>query len=217
ESFEVWAGQYFHQTEPTLFVANSSPMGQETPADTVQFFLRELGIFQQKGALAGSEPGFAAAYGVAPVDLGEDGRMDIAVLERRVNLNEPNGEGTSQAARLSFFRTDFDEQTFSEEPEFERTLDFVGGTALASGDFNCDGWPDLVIAYSEEASVGPDASGALTVIYGPNYGTASERVIDSDVNASAGDIVVADLDADGVPEIAVPQWEPGAVKIYSPR
>jgi len=81
-------------------------------------------------------------------------------------------------------------------------------TTLASGDFNGDGWPDLVIGVPDEDYKGSN-SGAVTVIYGSEYGLAydnDQQLWDFDVEKDdhfGWALAVGDFNGDGLDDLAV--------------
>jgi hypothetical protein len=46
------------------------------------------------------------------------------------------------------------------------------GEALTTGDFNCDGYPDLAIGHPRESSPGISSHGAVTIVFGGRFGAA---------------------------------------------
>ena len=89
------------------------------------------------------------------------------------------------------------------------------GTALAIGDFNGDGHPDLAIGAAGEAIGATVKAGAVHVLYGTNSGLAAEGnvVLHQDASgvpgvAEAGDqfgshLVAGDFNGDGLADLAV--------------
>ncbi|GLZ77093.1 hypothetical protein Afil01_19000 [Actinorhabdospora filicis] len=97
------------------------------------------------------------------------------------------------------------------------------GTALASGDFNGDGYADLAVGSPTEDNDSFTDSGAIIVLYGSSSGLSTE----SNMFASGArtgyhlgqSLVALDLDGDGMDELAAgaPGWDSGAVLVYERR
>ncbi|MEM9004381.1 MAG: hypothetical protein AAGE59_12765 [Cyanobacteria bacterium P01_F01_bin.86] len=111
------------------------------------------------------------------------------------------------------------------------------GETLATGDFNQDGFDDLVIGVYGEAIGARNDAGAVSIIYGSNAGLSAFRTrhdqlfyqdLDTGTASEAGDyfgksIATGDFDGDGYDDLAVgapgEEWEDiedaGVIHIYS--
>jgi hypothetical protein len=111
-------------------------------------------------------------------DFNNDGKMDIAASQtNQVSILLGNGDGT-----------------------FQSPISFANprAGALAAADFNRDGKLDLVVAPLFTNTAGP---AALNVYLGNGDGTFGPAT-PFHVDSSPGNIVVADFNADGIPDIA---------------
>jgi len=108
------------------------------------------------------------------------------------------------------------------------------GNALASGDFNRDGFDDLAVGAEFEEINGMEAAGAVNIIYGSPDGlnAAGNQFLHQDVSgvedsAEQGDrfgnaLVAGDFNGDGRDDLAVGVWleafgdlgDPGAVHVF---
>ena len=69
----------------------------------------------------------------------------------------------------------------------------TGGIAIATGDFNGDGVPDLVVA---------DTPSGLTILLGNGDGTFTPTVANPATGIDPGAIAVGDFNGDGIPDLA---------------
>jgi hypothetical protein len=117
---------------------------------------------------------------IALADLDADGAMDLAVVH-----------ATEDA--LVFFAGDG-------RGGFARVADLDAGAGprtLGLGDFNGDGIADLAVG--RQPGGGPPSLG---ILLGDGLGRFA-RIVDLDLKADPSQVVVADLDADGVPDLVV--------------
>jgi hypothetical protein len=120
------------------------------------------------------------AYGIAAADLNSDGKLDLAFAIESGSLVGSdvffgNGDGTF---------------TKTSAPGFDSI-----STALAVGDFNQDGYPDLAAPQ--------DADESVYVALGSATGTLTDSKVTPATGANPVSIAVADFNGDGVTDIAV--------------
>jgi hypothetical protein len=121
------------------------------------------------------------AYEVSIGDFNSDGKPDLAVTDAgengigMVTVFLGNGDGS--------FTQKYTAPT--------------GGlpAAMANGDFNGDGIPDLAIA---------DFAGKLTILLGNGDGTFANKVSMSLPSGYSSTIAVSDLNGDGIPDLVLP-------------
>jgi hypothetical protein len=133
---------------------------------------------------------------VAMADLNGDGKLDLAVV---------NVDAYTVSVLLNTTPTG------ASTPSFAAKVDFDTGPApqaIAVGDFNGDGRPDLaVVDFGSNVSVLLDAtaSGASAPSFSPR--------VDFPTTARCDGIAVADLNGDGKPDVAVTCGEGGDIAI----
>jgi hypothetical protein len=121
---------------------------------------------------------------VVVADFNGDGILDLAMLDYSTGISIflGKGDGTFQAAKpYCTTGTPPTPCQAGSEP-----------LAIAVGDFNSDGIPDLAIAFNSSAGV----------ILGKGDGTFLPEV-DNDAGSASRSLVVGDFDRDGSPDIAV--------------
>jgi uncharacterized protein (TIGR03437 family) len=129
---------------------------------------------------AGAEPGV-----IVVADFNGDGQPDLVVanqLSNSVSVLLNNGAGIFQPAR-NFIAA---------------TCSGCRLTAVASGDFNGDGKPDLAVVASGALS----AAGAVSILLGNGNGTFQAPLTTASGNGPVS-LAVADFNADGVADLAV--------------
>jgi FG-GAP-like repeat len=140
---------------------------------------------------------------VAIADIDGDGKADIVVA------NSGNGKGRTVGV---YRNTTFDRTLSFALPKLVQTL--VWPIAIAVADLDRDGKPDLVVAHFTFYQDGED-SGRISIFR--NISTPGTIAFDSPVTLSCKygtrSICVADLDADGRPEIIVTS-APWVVSIF---
>lgn len=176
----------------------------------------DLGIF----GVSQEDDGFATA--LAAADFDQDGDDDLAIGVPNQDL----GFGTTVAdAGLVFIVNGSDSGLDTDALQLWSQAALEGteeendrfGSRLTTGDFNGDGYPDLVVGLPfEDVGVLADA-GAVNIIYGSNSGLTEtgNQIIDPDnanfgATLSAGathhfgwDITAGDYDGDGYADLAV--------------
>jgi len=128
-------------------------------------------------------PAGVTPWGIATADFDADGHLDLAVADasrNSVSLLHGFGDGT-----------------FGPPAQLPAGLE---PTAIVATDLNHDGRPDLVVANSAQSKDGA-VDGDVTVFLGAGDGTFGEAT-HIPMGNQPRDVVVADLDADGHPDIA---------------
>ena len=149
---------------------------EETPFFTVSVFLGK----GSKGKFADAVPFIGGGDGadIESGRFGKDRNPDLAVTDSDNNTVEVfagNGDGTF----------DFD--------EFDSYPGFSGPYGLDVARLPGDRWPDIVVANS--------GAGGVDILYGKRNGTFEDPV-GFDAGDADDDVVVSDLNRDGVPDIA---------------
>ena len=174
-------------------------------SDTVSVLLGNGdGTFQAAvNVAAGTSP-----FSVAVADFNGDGKMDLAVSSEDcgcVSLLLGNGDGTFQPA-----------------PDYYATGD--APVSLAVGDFNGDGRPGVVTAnYGSGPPPLPyptdDTAGTVSVLLGNGNGTFHAAVSyptgneDPGTEATPSSVALADLNGDGMLDLAVANYGNGTVSV----
>jgi Chitobiase/beta-hexosaminidase C-terminal domain/FG-GAP-like repeat/Bacterial Ig-like domain (group 3)/FG-GAP repeat len=141
------------------------------------------GTFQSVG------PALPVAIYLGPAlvgDFNQDGIPDLALSGEyysAVNIFLGKGDGT------------FTQVTGTSNPSISEPL------AIAAGDFNHDGKPDLAIS-NYNASQGDAVSPDLTILLGNGDGTFTSGTEDTQFNGT-GALIAADVNGDGVPDLVV--------------
>src|SRR5262249_60909514 len=81
--------------------------------------------------------------------------------------------------------------------------------ALAVGDFDRDGIPDLAVTHDTPAHTGP---GAVTILLGNGDGTF-RNAGDNPVGTGPGSAAIADFDNDGNPDVVTANLSDGTVSV----
>lgn len=156
--------------------------------------LRAAGADGGNGVIAGvDEPDDGSSMLIAAADFNRDGVADVAQIVR------PSGDRSGPyTVQLLFgqkdgsFKPKLDPMTLKGDPR-----------AIASGDFNGDGNPDLLIG---------DGNGTVTELLGDGKGNLRSNDEIARVG-SAVSIAVGDFNRDGIPDVAVSDFRANAVTI----
>lgn len=153
-------------------LTNNTPMGT-TPA---AFAAR------QDNPVIGNGPNAVAA-----ADFNLDGKIDFVILNKNSNTIETFTNTTPVNANTF---------TFS---QLTRATAAAAPVALAVGDLNCDGRPDLAVVTESDTCEIYFNNGAATV----NFNAASPGVPIVSGGEGARGVTIADFNADGTPDVAV--------------
>lgn len=134
-------------------------------------------------------------------DLNRDGLPEAILL--------PNDNGTTKRRLLSVFWADRDGWSGARRTNLW-TMD---ARALAVGDLNGDGWPDLAVLNGTRWAPEDGPEAVVRIYWGSADGFRHEARRDI-VVARAVDLQVADLDGDSRSELLVLQNNPGRIQIY---
>ena len=123
-------------------------------------------------------------------DLNKDGFPDVVLI--------PNNNGTTTRRFLSIFWGGPDGWSGSRRSDL-MTMD---ARAVAVADLNGDGWPDIIVLNGSRWSAADGPESFVRIYWGGPDGFSHERHRDIVVPPSA-DLIAADLDGDGRPDLAV--------------
>ena len=188
-SSSVAIGDFNGDGNPDVVVANQCSTSDCKSGGSVSVLLGR-GNGKLKSAQTFSS-GAYTALAVAISDFNKDGKLDLAVANQCQNTNCQNGavsvllgngNGTFQPA-----------QTFASSGYYT--------DAVAVGDFNGDGNPDLVLASQCQDS--SCQNGGMSVLLGNGNGTFQTAQSYSSGGAQADSVVVTDLTGDGIPDLVV--------------
>lgn len=177
--------------------------------------LAHLSLIQQGGSCAGAlEAGDRLGEALAVGDFNGDGYDDVAMGAPGEDVG---GAGNAGAVIVSFGSS----FGITHAGSFAVTANTIGqtslagarfGHALASGDFNLDGYDDLVIGAPYE-NVGPAAAGGrVYIVYGNPGGLNPTSIALDETNAGGGletndrfgfSLAVGNFDGAGYPDLAI--------------
>ena len=145
-------------------------------------------IFKQPPVLYPTPDGPATAVVLA--DVNKDGNADAIVVDG--NWNNPNGSITGAVSVL----LGNGDGTF--QPAVTYPVILRGTDAVAVGDLNGDGWPDLVVV-SNDGYCG--AYDCLGVLLNKGDGTFNAAVGYSTAGFDISSVVISDVNGDGKPDL----------------
>ncbi len=135
-------------------------------------------------------------YSVAVADFNHDGILDLAVA---------NGGSGTVSILLGKGSGGIGDGTFAPAKSVPAASQ---PRSVAVGDLNGDGIADLVVA---------DYAGAVSILFGQGSGGFGDGTFSAPVPFPAGpnatDVAIADLNADGLPDLAVPNYLTNSVSV----
>ena len=160
-------------------------------------------------------PAQAARLVAAPYDFDGDGRTELVVGAPRLAVSGHAAAGgltvvspTTRAKPRSSDARLFTQSTSGVDGASEHDDDF--GSAVASADFDGDGYADLAVGLPGEDFSGAKDAGAVTILYGTSKGLSGKRSVQlseptgKSARARFGSaLAVGDLNHDGYPDLAV--------------
>ena len=186
--------------KPDLVVSNacaSGPVAGVCSTDGSVAVLLGNGDGTFQAAVAYDTGGFSAST-VVLADVNGDGKVDLLVLNHC-------GSSSSCADSLVAVLLGNGDGTFKTAVNYDAGA-VSTSEALAVGDVNCDGTPDLIVANLCQVSTcnnNGDESGSVSILLGNGDGTFSEKTNFSTNLAGTDGIAVGDVNGDGKPDIAV--------------
>jgi hypothetical protein len=133
------------------------------------------------------------AYALYAEDLNGDGNPDLAVVNQCQNGASCSGTVTVLLGNGN--------GTFQEPPTYGTAG--VQPDAVAVGDVNGDGNPDLVVANSCESNCGSNSEGLVMVLLGNGTGTFTPGAKYPTGGYKSSSVAIADVNGDGKPDIVV--------------
>ena len=146
--------------------------------------------------------GSALAATAIPSDFNGDGHVDVAVGTLATVQQRPFAGLTAvvygTGSTLNTAQRQRIDESLSWVPGVAEPNDAFG-SALASADFNSDGYADLAVCAPTQMEIPFGFVGSLTILFGrPNGLTRASRVV-----ASCGEVATGDINRDGRPDLAV--------------
>jgi hypothetical protein len=146
--------------------------------------------------------------GIVAGDFNGDGNLDLAVLSPyagviahafQITILLGHGDGTFTLGPTALLN--------------DGALGYLKYTSIAVGDFNGDGKLDIVTASEPSEDCLPETGqtscnvGSLTILLGNGDGTFNQSTIAVRAAAYLNSVVVADLNGDGIPDLAVTDFD----------
>jgi hypothetical protein len=192
-----------------LVVANYGTPLTDPPTPSTQ---NTVVVFRNKTVPRATAPDFQLT---ATLPMGDDTNPSA------VALADLNGDGKPDLvvtlAKINKLRIYFNGTTPGQDPAFTASSpEYITGAnpiAVAIGDLNGDGKPDLVVANAAT----PTTNGTLTVLLNQTApGSTTPTFTQSDLTAGAtpDSVTIADVNGDGKPDLIVTHFDSNSVTIY---
>lgn len=230
--YELTAGDFNGDGRPDIAVTNSADDG-----------LRDVSVYcSQPGGGFGGREDYDTGYrpfGITSADLNGDGRADLAVANyyqqtAAVLLRQSTGGFAKNSYSLGssepygIVAADFNldgipDLAINSSSDIQilngrgggtfspcRSLSLLGGYGnIVAADLNRDGRPDLVTTQNNNSGL----NGKIQVTY-LKAGGVVDSVQTYDVGAGADGVVAADLDGDGLIDLAAAKWSTRGITVY---
>ncbi|MEC4818630.1 MAG: DUF4347 domain-containing protein [Scytonema sp. PMC 1069.18] len=159
-------------------VLSNSNSGIYTSSGNIEVFLGTgTGSFENPMTIAeGGKP-----RQIVVADFNSDGNQDIAVADDNASVSVLLGNGTGSFATATNFAV--------------ADIDRGFATGIATGDFNSDGNPDLVVTNT--------GFNGFSVLYGTGTGSFSPATNYAIANTPMGGVAVGNFNSDNIPDLAL--------------
>lgn len=150
--------------------------------------------------LGPAQTGAQFAYGVTAADLDGDGRDELVVGARTEVISG------ARVGRVRIYKDGFTLWRTLDDPEQGSAgANNQFGFSTGVGDFNGDGFPDVVVGARASDLAGLDQAGKAVVFYGPDFVVTQTILPPAPENRGrfAHRIATGDFDADGTTDIAI--------------